>query len=285
MGESRGVLCTNCRKLISSEEKVCPHCGAKNPTAMAGTLSLLTKGKLDLTLVLINVSGVLYAVSIIADPSALTAVDLSSVWGLLSFGSPTAGGLYLLGMTGGLAWSCGHWWTLLTATVLHGSLLHIFFNLYWLRLLGPLTQAEFGPVRFILIYFLTGVSGFLLSNLWQAPPTIGASCSIFGLMGALIVYGRRRGGQFGQRLSQQITAWALITFLISFAIPHVNNAGHIGGFIGGLALGALFPARPVPAGRWLQLAALALIGGTAAGIGLSIWKMWTAYSTGLAICV
>lgn len=284
MAESRGVLCTNCGKLISSEEKTCPHCGAKRPTAMAGPLSLLTKGKLDLTLVLINVSGVLYAASILADPSALTEVDLSSIWGLLSFGSPTGGGLYLLGMTGGLAWSCDHWWTLLTATVLHGSLLHIFFNLYWLRLLGPVTQEELGPVRFLLVYFLTGASGFLLSNLWGAPPTIGASCAIFGLMGALIVYGRKRGGQFGQRLSQQVTSWALITFVISFAIPHVNNAGHIGGFIGGLAIGAIFPARPAPASRALQLAALALVVGTAAGIGLSVWKMWKVYSTGLATC-
>ena len=129
-----------------------------------------------------------------------------------------------------------------------------------------------------------GVSGFLLSNLWAGYPTIGASCAIFGLMGALIAYGRKRGGRFGQGLSQQVTAWAIAGFLISFMIPHVNNAGHIGGFVGGLLLGALYPAQRSAAGRGTQLLSLVLIIATAVGFGLSAWKMWTFYSTGLPIC-
>lgn len=284
MAESRGVLCTNCRKLISSEETTCPHCGAKRPTLLSGPLAALSGGKLDLTTIIINLSGVLYAGSLLVDLRAFTQLELGSIWGLLGLGSPTTLGLYLLGMTGGLAWSCGHYWTLLTATFLHGSLLHIFFNLYWLRMLGPLTTSELGPVRFLLLYLLTGASGFLLSNLWSGAPTIGASCAIFGLMGALIAYGRKRGGRFGQGLSQQVTAWAVAGFLISFMIPHVNNAGHIGGFVGGLLLGSVFPAQRSAASRAEQVLALLLVIATVVGFGLSVWKMWTPYTTGLGIC-
>jgi len=281
MGESRGVLCTNCRKLISSEEPACPHCGAKRPTLLAGPLKALTG---DLTTVIINVTGALYVVSLAVDPSAFFQIEMTSIWSILGIGSPTSRGLYLLGMTGALAWTCGHVWTLLTATFLHGSLLHIFFNLYWLRMLGPMTVSEYGPARFIVLYMLTGASGFLASNLWSNYPTIGASCAIFGLMGALIAYGRKRGGRFGDGLSQQVTAWAIAGFLISFMIPHVNNVGHFGGFVGGLVLGAAYPADSRPAGRATQLLALALIVATVAGVGLSVWKMWSFYTTGLPVC-
>lgn len=284
MGESRGVLCTSCRKLISSEEQRCPHCGARRPAALSGLRSWSNASPAQVIQVVVNLSVVLYAVTLIADPSQIFNVDLRSIWGLLGIGSPSTRGLYLMGMTGGLAWICGHWWTLLTATFLHGSLLHIFFNLYWLRLLGPVLVAEQGIARFVIVYMLTGVSGFALSNFWSGSPTIGASCSVFGLMGALIVYGRKRGGRFGDGLSQQVTAWAIATFLISFMIPHVNNAGHVGGFLGGLALGGLMAARPRPPGRPLVLLAIALVVATAVSFGLAGWHMWMPYQTGLAVC-
>ncbi|MFT4975299.1 MAG: rhomboid protease GluP [Myxococcota bacterium] len=284
MAESRAVLCPGCRKLISSDEQACPHCGIKKPTLLMGPLAALSRSTMDMTMIIVNVSGVLYAASLLIDLSAFSNLELGSIWGLLGIGSPTTRALYVMGMTGGLAWGCGHYWTMLTATFLHGSLMHIFFNLYWLRMLGPMTISELGPVRFIVLYLLTGVSGFLLSNLWSGAPTIGASCAIFGLMGALIAYGRKRGGRFGNGLSQQVTAWAIAGFLISFMIPHVNNAGHLGGFIGGLVLGAIFPARPQPTGRGLQVLALGLLLATAAGFGLSGWSMWLFYSQGLPLC-
>ena len=173
---------------------------------------------------------------------------------------------------------------MLTATFLHGGVLHIFFNLYWLRILGPTTTDAIGPARFTVIYLLTGVGGFLLSNLYSGVPTIGASCSVFGLMGVLVVYGRRRGGTFGQNLSQQVLVWAIVCFLISFAIPHVNNAGHVGGFVTGLLLGGLIPVHGRGEGRSIQLLAVALVLATLGGFALSGWKMWQVYQTGLAVC-
>lgn len=279
------ILCGSCRKLISKEEKRCPHCGALQPGLLGGPMAALFRGRLDLVSVVWWVSGVLFFLSVALDArSALTMENLSSLGGLLSFGSPSMRALYLMGMTGGLAWECSHWWTVLTATFLHGGLLHIFFNLYWLRILGPATTEILGPARFTVAYLLTGAGGFLLSNLYSGVPTIGASCSIFGLMGVLVVYGRRRGGAFGQGLSRQVLAWAIIGFLISFAIPHVNNAGHLGGFVTGMVLGGLVPVTRSQEGRGVQLLAIVLIAATLAGFGLSVSRMWQVFQTGLPVC-
>ena len=287
VGESRGILCPNCRKLISSAEPTCPYCGAAKPGALGGAMRSLFWQDFSLTQAILSATIALFAVSLLLDPwAALDPSALSQgLFGLLQLGSPSMRALYLLGMTGGSAWVCGHWWTVLTATFLHGGLLHIFFNMSWLRVLGPTTSDLMGPARFVVLYLLTGVGGFVLSNLLDAPPTIGASCSIFGLMGALLIYGRRRGGSFGQSLSQQATAWAVAGFLISFAIPHVNNWGHIGGFLTGMALAAVAPLHQRHEGRGIQLLALVLILATVAGFGLSIWKMWTLYTTGMDLCV
>ena len=76
----------------------------------------------------------------------------------------------------------GWWWTLLTAMYLHGSLLHIVFNMMWIRNLGPAAAEVYGPGRAFLLFNFAGASGFLVSNLMSGTPTIGASGSIFGLL-------------------------------------------------------------------------------------------------------
>jgi rhomboid protease GluP len=133
-------------------------------------------------------------------------------------------------MTGGLAWDQGWYWTLLTAIYLHGSLLHIFFNVMWIRNLGPAVTEFYGPARAFVIFNVAGAIGFLLSNLMSHSPSIGASGAIFGLLGALIVYGRRVGHA---QLTAQTWQWALIMFVMGFIMPSVNNWAHAGGFAGG----------------------------------------------------
>ena len=99
-----------------------------------------------------------------------------------------------------------HWWTILSAGWLHGSILHILFNMMWVRQLGPATADLYGPGRMVIIYTVAGAAGFLVSStagaflgwmpIWflrGAQLTLGASASIFGLLGALVYYGRRGG--------------------------------------------------------------------------------------------
>ena len=168
-------------------------------------------------------------------------IDLAGAsfrFGLFGFGSPSHEALQRLGMTGGPGWRP---WTLLSANFLHGDALHIAFNMLWLRVLGPQVAEAFGRARLIIIYLVTGVGGFLFSNLLNGSYTIGASCAVFGLLGVMVVYGRRRGGTVGRAMTRTNLIWAGVGAMYGLALPGVNNFGHAGGFLAGLAIGMLMP--------------------------------------------
>ncbi len=260
------INCHKCRQLISDKETHCPFCQA--PQVIERESASLTKEFFKEPKEVINwivaINVLLYIASIILDPSEAMSLD----HGLLGVGSPTSRSLIVLGMTGNAMWTCGHWWTLLTASFLHGSILHIYFNLSWLRQLGAMTVVLLGPARFIFAYLATGVGGFLLSNLWSNPSTVGASCSIFGLMGVLIVFAQRRGGLLGEKLGKQLWIWTGVGLLFGLMVPMVNNAGHIGGLLTGMALGFVFPKQENrQESGVLQLVSLALLGATILFVG------------------
>ena len=221
--------------------------------------------------------GILIACVVLYVASVLLNIDvvLHPKGSIFNFGSPDLKALYLLGMTGDYAWNRGYYWTLLSASFLHGSLLHILFNLSWLSSLSKSTVEIFGAHRSVIVFVLTGVTGFFLSNVahdpLRNPPTVGASCSIFGLMGILITFGRRRGGEAGQRIANQVWAWVIIGFIFGLSLDNINNYGHAGGFIGGLALGYIFPAREgAPESPMLRVFAYALLLLCAISVILSI---------------
>ena len=260
------ILCPNGRKLIGSEETRCFHCGTSRK-AQYSPQNVLFKDSNLVTYIIIGSCAILYLGSLLLNPAHVMRMQ----GGIFNIGAPHSDALYHLGMTGGLAWYKGHYWTLLSASFLHGSLLHILFNLSWFNTLAKLSNSLLGPARMTVSFVLTGVSGFLLSNIMSGAPTIGASCSIFGLMGLLIVFGSRRGGVLGQRLNRQIWAWAIIGLILGFSMPGINNWGHIGGFIGGLGMGYLMPSREGDKEGWgIKVLAVLLLGLTLLGVILSV---------------
>ncbi len=106
-----------------------------------------------------------------------------------------------------------------------------------LRQLGPFVAYEYGINRFIIIYILSGVAGFALSYVAGVPFTIGASASICGLIGAIVYYGKSRGGIYGQAIYKQATGWIIGLALFGLLFPGINNWGHGGGILAGIALG------------------------------------------------
>jgi rhomboid protease GluP len=98
-------------------------------------------------------------------------------------------------------------------------------------------QEIYGPARLVVIFTVAGVIGFVASNLLGHPFTIGASGSIFGLLGAIIAFGHKRGGTYGATVLKQYGQWALILFVLGFLMPGVNNTAHAGGFVGGFVTG------------------------------------------------
>jgi len=265
MRQTQGsMICPNCGKLISVSEEKCPFCGAWNPSlyGYAPVLQRFIGRRLDLVAVLVTACVVLYVTSLALEPQAIFA------WhGLFGILSPGSDALYLLGMTSGYRLRAGWWWTLLTANYLHGSLLHIFFNLMWVRQLGPAVVEYFGSVRAFVIFSIAGAIGFLVSDLASGAPTMGASAAIFGLLAALIVYGRRVGHTM---LTNQLWQWAGIMFVMGFVMPNVNNWAHAGGFAGGwIAATGLRTGAEKREGRIVLLIGGLLAVVTLAGFALS----------------
>jgi rhomboid protease GluP len=176
--------------------------------------------------------------------------------GLFSMLAPSTPVLFLFGASGAVpVFRFDRWWTILSAGWLHGGVLHILFNMLWVRQLGPATADIYGPGRLVIIYTVAGACGFALSSfagaflswvplffLRGAGFTVGASASTFGLLGALVYYGRRSGSSLIRR---EAMGYALPLFLFGFLMPGIDNYAHAGGFAGGFAAAALLdPLRP-----------------------------------------
>jgi rhomboid protease GluP len=223
---SGAVVCPGCGRLVDVNEPRCPYCGQGAPGMFGyGPAIQGLANRLNLSFGIIAACTGLYVIALLLDPSAI--MRMRGIFDLLS---PSSAALAVLGMTGKFAMGQGRWWTLLTAIFLHGSLLHLAFNMVIMRqFLGNVVEL-FGAARAWIIFVVAGVVGFVLSNLATGAPTIGASGSIFGLLGAMIVYGRRTGQH---SVTQQLWSSAAVMFLFGFFMPGINNWAHAGGFAGG----------------------------------------------------
>lgn len=158
----------------------------------------------------------------------------------------------------------GQWWRLVTAVFLHAGLIHIGFNLWCLFDVGPMVESLFSSSKYVVMYLVTGVFGYVIS-LWWMPMgiSIGASGAIMGLIGILIGASFHHGA-LGKDMRRQLWHWviyiAIFGLLPMFA---VDNAAHFGGFISGLALGYLVPeGEPhtrADENLWSTLAAVAVV--------------------------
>ena len=254
---SGSVLCRSCGGLTGVSDEACFHCGARNPglfgfaARLRGVGADLGFGPLILTL-----CAVAYGLSLALDPSGIGFQGLNifspSLEASLRMG---ASGIYPV-------WRDGRWWTVLSAGWLHGSLIHIFFNLYWVRILVPQVAELYGPGRTVIIYTIGSIAGFLASSsapvliLWAAPflrgplsvfpgfgvYTLGASAALMGMWGALLYYGQRTG-------SSNLRQWAwrnvLYFMIFGLMVRGIDNWAHIGGLAGGWLVARLLdPLKP-----------------------------------------
>lgn len=154
----------------------------------------------------------------------------------------------------------GEYYRLFTSMFLHLNVMHLVFNGYALYILGRDVESLFGMVRFALIYFLGGLSGALASFVFTSAPSLGASGAIFAIFGAEMVYfyqHRDLHGAAGRQHLQQLAFIMLLNLGLGFFSTtgatsfRIDNAGHIGGIIGGVVLawfiGPAYRVHPDPA--------------------------------------
>jgi rhomboid protease GluP len=211
----------------------------------------------------IGTSAIMYLVSLLLSGSAIR-MD-----GLMSMLAPSTPVLFLLGASGSIpVFSFGRWWTVLSAGWLHAGLLHIFMNMYWVRQMGPAMTDILGPARTVIIYTVGGVTGFALSSfagaflpaipfLHGAGFTVGASASVFGLIGALYHYGRT-SSSIAKQMAQSIVFQAVI-FGVLMGNAGIDNFAHLGGFAGGYFTSAFLNPQTRERGDHMIVAAVCVV--------------------------
>ena len=245
------VVCVACGYLVGVNDERCYNCGRRNPGLWGYATAVRQLGS-DMGFIpfVIGLSVVLYVLTLIASRGDIGGNSL------LTIISPNTTSLLLFGASGAVpVFMLDRWWTVLSAAWLHGGLLHIFFNMYWVRQIGPAVSELYGPGRLVIIYTVGAITGFALSSfageyfhfipfraLQGAQLTVGASAPIFGLFGALVFYGRRTGSSATYKMALQ---YVLLMFVFGLIMPGIDNYGHAGGFIGGyLASQLLDPMKP-----------------------------------------
>jgi membrane associated rhomboid family serine protease len=216
-------ICTSCMTAAAVGVR-CPECARGGTSAAtAGARRLRARAGSDVALA----TGALVALNVIfylaqaAQAGSLQSADSSR--------------LVLDGSVFGPAIADGEWWRLVTGGFLHASIIHIGFNMYLLWILGGALERYAGAARFLAIYFasvLWGSVGALLLS--PDSRTIGASGGVFGLMAALYLLERQRGVAL---LGSSVGMLLVLNLAITFVLPGISIGGHIGGILGGAAVG------------------------------------------------
>ena len=232
------VICPSCGVLVGVNDDTCYSCGRRNPGLWGYAATLRRLGH-DLGFVPLVMGGTitLYVLSLL--------LSGTSIQGFLA---PSTEVLFLLGASGALpVYEYGRWWTVLTAGWLHAGVLHVLFNVMWIRQLAPAVADLYGAGRMAIIYTIAGVTGFTVSTLAgrylpQVPIiggamfSVGASAPIFGLLGALVYYGRRSGMS---AVRSQAVGYAVMLGVFGLVVPGIDNFAHAGGFLGGYLAGRI----------------------------------------------
>lgn len=256
-------MCPNCRAFITTDDRVCPYCDFKlGPSAAARQRDtepiagfIPQAGFTTFVILLINLG--LYAATVVVSLRQFGAEDaVMNVDGraLVLFGAKF---IPLMAQ--------GEWWRLVTAGFLHGGLIHILMNSWVLFSVGAQTEETYGTARYMVLYFVSTVGGFLASTYFSNSLSVGASAGLFGLIGAMIAAGIRANNAMGSAIRAQYTQWVIYMLVIGL-LPmfNIDTAAHVGGLAAGFGV-AWIMDQPGAAPRWTD----------------KVWRAGAAVSLGL----
>jgi rhomboid protease GluP len=235
-------MCPHCRAFIDPKARVCPYCENEvgKPALRLEESASALRGLIPQThftsFIILALNFGLFVASMIL--SMKLSGDSGGSFGvsgqvLQVFGAKDA--YFILH---------GEWWRLVTAGFLHAGVFHILMNSWVLFDLGSHAEQVFGTSRFLVIYLISSVFGFIASLFWSPMSlSIGASAAACGLIGAMMAYGHRSGSRLIWSFYMRwIVMIAVIGLLPGF---NIDNAAHLGGFVAGFAVGYLASGPPV----------------------------------------
>ncbi|MEI5524656.1 rhomboid family intramembrane serine protease [Streptomyces brasiliscabiei] len=255
-----GIRCTRCERPICPECMVnasvgfqCPECvrggsgtghapSASAPRTLAG--GTVTADPRLLTKILIGANLLLFLVQQALGDAFTDRFDLvARVW-YPELGSSLQGVAE------------GQWYRLVTSMFLHGSVMHIAFNMLSLWWIGGPLEAALGRARYLTLYFVSGLAGSALTYLLAEPnqASLGASGAIFGLFGATAVLMRRL--RYDMR---PVIILLVINLVITFGWSSIAWQAHVGGLVGGVLIGYAMVHAPRERRALIQYGACALV--------------------------
>lgn len=154
----------------------------------------------------------------------------------------------------------GEWWRFFTPIVVHIGFMHLLMNSLSLYFIGTEVERLYGNIRFLIIYLVAGFGGSLASLIITPSVSAGASGAIFGCFGALLYFGIIYPKLFFRTMGMNIIILIAINLGYGFSVSGIDNAGHIGGLVGGfLAAGIVHLPKHKPNIKQLLFAGATII--------------------------
>lgn len=177
------------------------------------------------TIVLIAINVILYVLQLLSEQ--IYQVDL----------------LFLIGGKFNELILAGQLWRLITPAFIHGSIPHLFFNMYGLYIIGRGLERSYGHWRFLGLFMLSAFAGNVLSFTLSPHPSLGSSTGVVGLLAAEGVFAYQNRKLLG-RQAQRVLLNLLMVLGINLAYglmpgTNVDNWGHLGGLLGGFIFASL----------------------------------------------
>ena len=251
--DARPKLCPACGTLVGASATRCHQCGASMTFSLAAaskSLSKLMPTTSPATYAILTLSCVMYGLSLLwtIRLNGMQAPGGGGLGALMNFGAIDLRVLVRLGASLPLIGYPGQFsnltqpWRFVTAIFLHGSVMHIVFNMWVLMDIGPQIEELYGSARYLFIYVITGIGGYVLSS-GVGKVSVGGSGALLGLIGVLlaITTGRRSAGM--QMLRGQIIRWLIYIAVFGFLFPGIDNFAHAGGLAAGFVLGKIMIDR------------------------------------------
>jgi membrane associated rhomboid family serine protease len=244
----RPKLCPACGTLVGATATRCHQCGASltfSVAAASRSLGRLLPAASPATYGILSLSCLLYLVSLLwtIRLSGFQMPEGGGISGLFNLGGINGEVLQRMGASLPLAYNLAQPWRFVTAIFLHGSILHIAFNMWVLISIGPQVEELYGSARCLFIYVAAGIGGYVLSSLMENF-SVGGSGGLLGLIGVLLAMtmGRRSAGM--QMLRGQLIVSIVYIGILGIFSRVIDSYAHLGGLATGFVLGKIMMDRP-----------------------------------------